>query len=99
MLGGVCGGLASYLNMDATLIRILVVILSVFTGGSLLLVYLIALFVMPEETPSPPPSYPPVSPGTASDPVWGASGAPWEQPQPAPQPGDGTEPGDSREPR
>ena len=32
ILGGVCGGLAEYLNMDPTLVRILTVLISLFTG-------------------------------------------------------------------
>ena len=32
-LGGVCGGVASYLNMDATLVRILTVVATLFTGA------------------------------------------------------------------
>jgi phage shock protein C len=105
-LGGVCGGLASYLNMDPTLVRILTVLISLFTGVPVIL-YLVALFVIPEEgtqpgspvvPPVPPqygqspyggpgsaaPTYPSPAPQAApqppSDPVWGASGAPWEQP-------------------
>ena len=31
-IGGVCGGVASYLNMDATLVRILTVVITLFTG-------------------------------------------------------------------
>lgn len=49
MLGGVAGGLAVYFNMDPTLVRILLVVLTVITGGTPILLYLIALLVMPEE--------------------------------------------------
>jgi len=44
---GVCGGLAEYLNLDVTIIR-LIWTLFVFAGGSGVLVYLIAAIVMPE---------------------------------------------------
>jgi phage shock protein PspC (stress-responsive transcriptional regulator) len=96
MLGGVCGGLAEYLNMDPTLVRILTVLISLFTGVPII-VYLIALFVIPEQGAPTPHGYPPVGPPRpaappytpyappqppAADPVWGASGAPWEQPAP-----------------
>ena len=56
LIGGVCAGLAKYLNMDVNLVRVLTVIISLFTGVPIVL-YLIALFVMPEEqsTPTPPP--------------------------------------------
>jgi phage shock protein C len=72
-LGGVCGGVAAYLNMDATLVRILTVVVTLFTGAPVIL-YLVALFFMPEEdvTPAPPV-------GRGGDAVWGAGGPPWAQ--------------------
>ena len=36
-VAGVCGGLAEYFNLDATLIRILFVVLAVLGGSGLLL--------------------------------------------------------------
>ena len=48
MIGGVCGGLAEYLNMDVTLIRLLFVLGAIF-GGPGIIVYLVMLFVVPEE--------------------------------------------------
>ncbi|MGI3783633.1 MAG: PspC domain-containing protein [Janthinobacterium lividum] len=94
-VGGVCGGVADYLNMDPTLVRILTVLITLFTGVPVVL-YLVALFLMPEEDVAP---VPPV--GSTSDPVWGAGGppwaqadsaqtstAPWEEPVAAPQPTD-----------
>jgi phage shock protein C len=32
MIAGVCGGMGKYLNLDATVIRLLFVLLSIFTG-------------------------------------------------------------------
>ena len=46
-LAGVCGGLGEYLNVDSTLIRLVMAILA-FTGSGLL-IYLIMAIVMPEE--------------------------------------------------
>ena len=46
-------GLAKYLNMDVNLVRILAVVITLFTGIPIVL-YLIALFVMPEESATPP---------------------------------------------
>ena len=61
MIGGVCGGLADYLNMDPTLVRILTVVISLFTGIPVVL-YIVALFVVPEEPADfPPQGYPPVN--------------------------------------
>lgn len=62
VIGGVCGGVADYLNMDATLVRILTVLISLFTGVPVIL-YVIALFIVPEGTTVP----------TAPPPVTGAS--------------------------
>jgi len=61
ILGGVCAGVANYLNMDPTLVRVLTVVISLFTGVPVIL-YIIALFVVPEEGSQPAaPTYPPVS--------------------------------------
>ena len=49
MFGGVVGGLAEYLGMDPTLARILYVVLSVGSGGTGLLVYIVCWLVIPEE--------------------------------------------------
>lgn len=47
-LSGVCGGLAEYLNIDATLVRLLWVLVSLFSGVFLgILVYVICVFVIP----------------------------------------------------
>lgn len=48
-LFGVCGGLADYLGIDATLLRILLVIVTVFSGGTVLFVYIIAGFIIPRD--------------------------------------------------
>ncbi len=45
-LCGVCGGLAEYFDLDPTIIRLLVVILTLFGGGGLL-IYLICALVIP----------------------------------------------------
>lgn len=47
-LAGVCGGLASYFNIDATLIRLLFILGLLFVGGTLL-AYIILMIVIPEE--------------------------------------------------
>jgi phage shock protein PspC (stress-responsive transcriptional regulator) len=78
ILGGVCAGVANYLNMDPTLVRVLTVVISLFTGVPIIL-YIIALFVVPEEGSQPiPPSYPPVGGAQGQ-----ATGFYSGQPQPA----------------
>ncbi len=49
MLGGVCGGLAEYLNVDPTLIR-LAWALTFLLGGAGLLAYIIAWIIIPKPT-------------------------------------------------
>ena len=48
MIGGVAGGIATYLKLDPTLIRIAFVLVSLFAGGGVLL-YLILWAVIPKE--------------------------------------------------
>jgi phage shock protein C len=45
MVFGVCGGLAEYLNLDATIVRIALVAFTFF-GGSGLLLYIILAIIM-----------------------------------------------------
>ena len=50
MIFGVCGGIADYLGWDPTLVRILYVLVSVFSAAFPgMLVYVILWLVMPEE--------------------------------------------------
>ncbi len=48
IFAGVCGGLADYFDIDATLVRIIFVILAI-GGGSGILLYLILWLVIPSE--------------------------------------------------
>lgn len=47
MLAGVCTGLARYLGVDATVVRLIFVLLALFAAGVLL--YLILWIIMPME--------------------------------------------------
>ncbi len=47
VLAGVCGGLAEYVNMDPTIIRVLWAIF-VFFGGSGVLAYIICAIIIPQ---------------------------------------------------
>lgn len=56
VLSGVCGGLANYFNIDATLVRVAYAILTVVTGFVVgLVAYVVLALVAPEE---PAPSTP-----------------------------------------
>ena len=47
-ISGVCGGLAQYLNVDVTIIRLIWVLALLFAGGGLL-AYIICALIIPEE--------------------------------------------------
>ena len=49
MIAGVCGGLAQYLGMDPTVIRLIFVLLFFVTGPGILLAYFIMMMIVPEE--------------------------------------------------
>ena len=62
MIAGVCAGLADYLGIDPTIMRVLFVVLAL-AGGPGILAYLILWIVMPEgetvgsgEPPAAPPA-------------------------------------------
>jgi len=48
ILGGVCGGLGTYFNLDPVLMRLIWVVLFFFAGFGLL-AYIVAWIVIPEE--------------------------------------------------
>lgn len=48
MLAGICSGMAQYLGMDPTIMRVIWVLGTLITSGALLLAYLIMIFVVPE---------------------------------------------------
>jgi phage shock protein C len=48
VIAGVCGGFAAYSGIDATIVRLVMVLLAVM-GGSGLLLYLVAWVIVPEE--------------------------------------------------
>jgi phage shock protein PspC (stress-responsive transcriptional regulator) len=49
-LGGVCAGVADYLGLDVTLVRLLTVLGTILGVGSLVLVYLVAWILVPRRT-------------------------------------------------
>ena len=49
MIAGVCGGLADYLGVDTTLVRLFFILLSFGSGGMALLVYFLLWIIVPLE--------------------------------------------------
>jgi phage shock protein C len=50
MIAGVCAGLADYLNMDPTVVRLLFVLSFFALHGGLVLAYIIMAIITPEES-------------------------------------------------
>lgn len=48
MVAGVCGGIAEYFAIDVNLVRVLTVIGTLISGGTVALVYLAAWMLMPQ---------------------------------------------------
>jgi phage shock protein C len=49
LVGGVCAGAAEYFGIDVTLVRVLVAVVAIITGGIGVLAYLAAWVIIPEE--------------------------------------------------
>lgn len=52
MVAGLCGGLAETLGVDATLLRVAMVALTVLSSGSGAIIYLVCWLVVPEADPA-----------------------------------------------
>lgn len=55
MVAGVCAGLAQYFGIDATIVRIVFVLLAIFGGGGIIL-YLAMWLIVPAESAVGPPA-------------------------------------------
>lgn len=49
MVAGVLGGLAEYLNIDSTVLRLIFVILIFMSVGLMMLIYFAAMIIIPNE--------------------------------------------------
>ncbi len=76
VIAGVCGGIAEYLQVDATLVRVFFVIATIFTAGIGLLGYIVLLIFMPlPGHPAPFTSAAATTPGS-TDPASGGTTSP-----------------------
>ena len=48
-IAGVCGGLAEFFGMDASLVRIIYLLATIFTAFAGVLIYIILMLVMPAQ--------------------------------------------------
>jgi len=49
MVAGICAGIADYSGLDVTMVRLMVAVVSVITGGAGVLAYLAAWMIIPGE--------------------------------------------------
>ena len=49
MVAGICAGIADYFGLDVTLVRVIVTVVSIITGGAGALAYLAAWVIIPSE--------------------------------------------------
>ena len=48
-IAGVCGGLAEYFGLDASIVRIVWLLATIFTAFAGVLIYIILMIIMPEQ--------------------------------------------------
>jgi phage shock protein C len=73
--GGVAGGVADYLDVDPSIVRIIWAILGVVTGGFFVLLYIVMWIVVPEGPITAPPVGPAAAAGAGTTPADGAASA------------------------
>lgn len=94
VIAGVAGGLAVWMNIDPSLVRVAWVILAILSGGIFVLVYIVMMIVVPLPPPgwvptprgAMGPGWSPGTPGTGAVPGWNAGtgqGAPGDATQTA----------------
>jgi phage shock protein C len=75
-IGGVLGGLGSYLGVDPVVLRIVVILLTVLGNGAPILAYIVMWILVPEEPLAPvetaAPAPPPVAPTPPTPPAEGS---------------------------
>ena len=49
MVAGICAGVARYFGIDVTVVRVIVAVVCIITGGAGILAYLVAWAIIPEE--------------------------------------------------
>jgi phage shock protein C len=87
-IAGVAGGVAEYLEVDPTVVRVLWVI-TIFFGGLGILLYIVMAFIVPLEplgAPVPPQGWTPPAGSSSTVPGWQAPGAQAQQVPAAPTP-------------
>jgi phage shock protein C len=65
-IAGVCGGLAELTSVDATLIRVVLVVATILGAGSLIVIYLICWLLIPNAPELPTATRPAPEPPSSS---------------------------------
>jgi len=71
-IGGVCGGIGRYVDVDPNLIRLATAVLAVLGFGSVIVAYVVAWVLMPKAGPTvyaPPPPVPVTQPPAGGEPA------------------------------
>ena len=68
VIGGVAGGVAEYLDVDPSIVRIVWAVLAIVTGGIFFVLYIVMWIVVPQGTQ--PPGMPRYQPGPGAVPGW-----------------------------
>jgi phage shock protein C len=53
MFLGICAGLGKYFDIDPTLVRVAIALVTFFSFGSMIIVYFIMAFIIPKEEHNP----------------------------------------------
>ena len=51
MIAGICGGIGEIYSLDPTMVRLVYALITIFSAGTAILVYLLGWIIIPEETP------------------------------------------------
>lgn len=51
MIAGICGGIGEIYSLDPTMIRLVYALITIFSAGTAILVYILGWIIIPEETP------------------------------------------------
>lgn len=68
VIGGVAGGVAEYLDVDPSIVRIVWAVLAIVTGGIFFVLYIVMWIVVPQG--AQPPGMPRYQPGPGAVPGW-----------------------------
>ncbi len=51
MIAGICGGIGEIYSLDPTMVRLVYALITIFSAGTALLVYILGWIIIPEEKP------------------------------------------------